>query len=91
MSDLENKTLPKATPIYDDPNHKHYGICRRLHLILMYLYPGNALAEQEERFEESDDNPEHWHWTELVSYWASANVEESLIARSILQRFWTAR
>ncbi|USM11523.1 hypothetical protein vBCbaSRXM_78 [Citromicrobium phage vB_CbaS-RXM] len=42
--------IPKETnmPIYDDPNHPHYGPVRRLHLILLYLF-GDRIAEAEKR------------------------------------------
>ena len=70
--DREDITLkePKV-PIYNDPNHPNYGPCRRVHLILMYLFGDDlALLEQCYREEHGED------WTEGLNRWSDEGLPE---------------
>lgn len=55
-------TETQTKPIYDQPNHPHYGPVRRMHLILMYLFESRT-EEYEQGFK--TEYGAHW-WERLV-------------------------
>lgn len=81
---MPQQQIPKEAkmPIYNDPNHPDYGPCRRLHLILLYLYTDNLpeFAEGFRRLHQID-------WTEFLSQWLAKGLAEATGARAILFRF----
>jgi len=52
---------PAVVPIYDQPDHPHYGEIRRLHIMLMQIAPGkDAYAKLEQSF--TDQFHKDWTW-----------------------------
>jgi hypothetical protein len=70
------------TPIYNDPNHFSYGPCRRLHLILLYLYSDNLSRLEEEYCNTICQGG----WTHTLD---TSPEKESITARTILNQFNT--
>lgn len=66
-------------PIYNDPNHLHYGPSRRLHLILLYLFC-DELVDVEAAFE----NKHGYDWTEFMSRRITLGVSEARTAKDLL-------
>lgn len=83
-------------PIYDDPNHRSYGIVRRIHLIVLYLYGDDVPFIEMEIGEPFDrglsdnyEGPRDWtdHVDQLYHVWGYG---ERQIARVTLGYFHDA-
>lgn len=67
-------------PIYNDPNHPHYGPCRRLHLILMSIFADCDLAAIEAEYESVNERG----WTTALTILLNAKVTEATAQRMII-------
>jgi len=66
---------------YNDPNHRHYGPSRRLHLVLMGLFADKDLGRIEGAYEGAFDES----WTRTLARYLDRNIGEANAARAIIQ------
>lgn len=71
-----------AVPIYNDPNHAHYGPVRRLHLILLYLF-GDDLPNVEKRFEAFCECTWDQRFVRDLAAWSEAEAAQGILLTAL--------
>ena len=66
--------------IYNNPNHKHYGPVRRMHIMLMQLFSDDCITD-EAWLHENDPT-----WDRYLSEMIESGISEIVASRSVLRR-----